>query len=723
MSAALPEPARYVVLRGQCILLVEPVQGAFAHWRDLLQHVGMQVRSVCGTSEAAACINELTGERLDFALVFESLPDGSSLTVVEQLQTLRPMPEVVIVGDTPNEERTFALWRAKVTLLPTPSTNEGMLSMLLEMQRRRIVPSQAPPALHPLVLVVEDSVAAAALITETLQGEFRIETASDGYQGFRRAMQLIPDVIITDLNMPRLDGSQLLRLLRSRPDLQHIPVLLLTANGDHTLRMRALSEGAQDYLQKPFSAQELRARVGNLSTLARSRSLLQTEGADTNGRLDDIVGQLMLQKRHAVFLSEASKLLGSSIEYKTTIKQVTRLFVAHVADAALVDLVDEQGQLVSLALACAEPTLERELSNIRLSNVPKVGEIHPLVRAVHKGEALTIQRAPGMLDLLCVHSGMSVPLIARDRLIGAITVWSTIAPRPFGLLEQALTEDLARRLAFTIDHARLYRDATEAVVARDEFLSVASHELKTPLNPLQLQVQRMLRRAHQIIVPEHQEKVKEQLDSIHRQTQKLTRLVNDLLDLSRISGGKIEFDFEPLDLTAVVRDVVKLFEEREEITRFRCTLHCDYSEGLIGQYDRFRLEQIVTNLLSNALKYGAGTPVTVTTRRNGAVAELLVSDRGIGIAAVDQKRIFQRFERAVTARNFGGLGLGLFIVSQLVAGMGGTIGVFSNRLDDEPSNFNEPRLTTFTVKLPLSAASCSTFETFTRLTGELAADG
>jgi signal transduction histidine kinase len=489
--------------------------------------------------------------------------------------------------------------------------------------------------------------------------------------------------------------------------LHHIPVVSLTANGDESLRMRALSEGAQDYLVKPFSVEELRARVGNLAALARSRTLLQSEVPDNQGRLDDIVGQLMLQKRHAVFLSEASKLLGSSIEYKTTIKQVTRLYVAHVADAALVDLVDEQGQLVSLALACAEPTLERELCSIRKSNVPRLGEAHPLVGAVLTGEAVSIQRAPGVLDQLCVHSGMSVPLFARGQLIGAITAWSTIAPRPFGPLEQALTEDLARRLAFTIDHASLYRDATEAVAARDEFLSVASHELKTPLNPLQLQVQRLFRRADQIIVAEHRDKVKEQLDSIHRQTEKLTRLVNDLLDLSRISGGKIDFDLEPLDLTTVVREVVTLFEEREEITRFRCTLSCDYSDGLIGQYDRFRLEQIVTNLLSNALKYGAGTPVTVTTRRNGAVAELSVSDQGIGIAPVDQKRIFERFERAVSARNFGGLGLGLFIVSQLVAGMGGTIGVTSTRREreeEQPANANEPRLTTFTVKLPLTAA-------------------
>jgi signal transduction histidine kinase/DNA-binding response OmpR family regulator len=635
------------------------------------------------------------------------LNDGSSMVLVEHLHAQRPAPELVLIADSPSEERIFASWRARVALLPTPSTNEAMLAMVLEMQRRRVLPSTAPPAPHPLVLVVEDSPAAASLIRDTLQGEFRVETASDGYMGFRKAMQLIPDVIITDLNMPRLDGSQLLRLLRSRPDLHHIPVVLLTANGDESLRMRALSEGAQDYLVKPFSAQELRARVGNLAALARSRTLLRSEVPDNQGPLDDIVGQLMLQKRHAVFLSEASKLLGSSIEYKTTIKQVTRLYVAHVADAALVDLVDEQGELVSLALACAEPTLERQLTEIRQTNVPRLGDAHPLIAAVRSGDAIHIQRAPGLLDQLCVHSGMSVPLMARGELIGAITAWSTIAPRPFGPLEQALTEDLARRLAVTIDHARLYRDATEAVAARDEFLSVASHELKTPLNPLQLQVQRLFRKADQILVPEHRDKVKDQLDSIHRQTEKLTRLVNDLLDLSRISGGKIEFDLEPLDLTAVMRDVVTLFEEREEITRFRCTLSCDYTDGLIGHYDRFRLEQIITNLLSNALKYGSGTPVTVATRRNGAVAELAVSDQGIGIAPVDQKRIFERFERAVSARNFGGLGLGLFIVSQLVEGMGGTISVASTRRDgeDDPAHFNEPRLTTFTVKLPLIAAT------------------
>jgi signal transduction histidine kinase/DNA-binding response OmpR family regulator len=704
--AAQPEANRYAVLRGQSILMVEPTPGAFAPWKQALEQVGMEVHCVCGSLPAIAQIAETAGERLDFALVSDSVQDGPSLAVIERLSVLRPSPEVVLVGDPRNQERVIASWRARVALLPEPRTGEELLGMILEMQRRRAPLSTVPPAPHPLVLVVEDSPAATGLIRDTLDGEYRIETASDGYMGFRKAMQLIPDVIITDLNMPRLDGSQLLRLLRSRPDLHHIPVVLLTANGDESLRMRALSEGAQDYLVKPFSAQELRARIGNLASLARSRALLQTEVADNHRRLDDVVGQLMLQKRHAVFLSEASKLLGSSIEYRTTIKQVTRLYVAHVADAALVDLVDEQGQLQSLALACAEPSLERELLNVRAGNVPRIGEPHPLVGSVRAGETIVFQRAPGLLDRLCVHSGMSVPLIARDKQIGAITAWSTIAPRPFGPLEQALTEDLARRLAFTIDHAGLYHDATHAVAARDEFLSVASHELKTPLNPLQLQVQSLLRRTDQILVAEHKDKVKAQLDSIYRQTEKLTRLVNDLLDLSRISGGRIEFELESMDLTAVVRDVVKLFEEREEITRFRCTLSCDYSDGLIGQYDQFRLEQIVTNLLSNALKYGAGTPVTVTTRRNGDHAELSVSDQGIGIAPVDQKRIFLRFERAVTAKNFGGLGLGLFIVSQLVEGMGGSIGVTSTRRADDAANVNadEPRLTTFTVKLPLSAA-------------------
>jgi signal transduction histidine kinase/DNA-binding response OmpR family regulator len=703
-AATPPDPARYAMLRGQSMLLVEAVSGGFQRWKQALEHVGMQVRPVVGLNDALKLVNELAGDRMDFAIIADRLPDGDSLTLVERLTALRPRPELVLMGAARSDETAIAIWRARVALLPEPGNDEGLLAMVLEMQRRRTGLSTAPPAPQPLVLVVEDSPAATGLIRDTLDGEYRIETASDGYMGFRKAMQLIPDVIITDLNMPRLDGSQLLRLLRSRPDLHHIPVVLLTANGDESLRMRALSEGAQDYLVKPFSAQELRARIGNLAAIARSRALLQTEGTYDNRRLDDIVGQLMLQKRHAVFLSEASKLLGSSLEYKSTIKQVTRLYVAHVADAALVDLVDETGQLSCLALACAEPSLERELTNVRSTNVPKLGEPHPLVGAVRSGEAVKFTRAPGLLDQLCVHSGMSVPLVTRDKVIGALTVWSTIAPRPFGLLEEALTEDLARRIALSIDHARLYREATDAVAARDEFLSVASHELKTPLNPLQLQVQSLHRRAEQILVPDVKEKVKTQLDSIHRQTEKLTRLVNDLLDLSRISSGKIEFHLDPMDLTEVVRDVVKLFEEREEITRFRCTLTCNYTDGLIGKYDQFRLEQIITNLLSNALKYGAGTPVHVETRKNGDVAELSVSDQGIGIAPVDQKRIFLRFERAVTAKNFGGLGLGLFIVSQLVEGMGGSIGVTSTRKDDDAANSNEPRSTTFTVKLPLSAA-------------------
>lgn len=688
------ESAARALLGGRSILLVERAPMELARWQPLLERIGMQVRIACGQSEAMTLLSERAGERLDFAIVADPLPDGSSLTLVERLGALQPAPELVMVSHLRSDAQVLASWKARVALLPEPDSADALISMLQELQRRRPTFTSAPPPPQPLVLVVEDSPAATGLIRETLEGEYRIETASDGYIGFRMAMQLIPDVIITDLNMPRLDGSQLLRLLRSRPDLQHIPVVLLTSHGDESLRMRVLSEGAQDFLVKPFSAHELRARIGNLAAIARSRALLRSEISGDDRRLDAIVGQLMLQKRHAVFLAEASKLLGSSLEYHATIKQAMRLYVAHVADAVQLDLANDHDsrQLTSLALACADPNLERALTELRQELPPALGQPHPLVRAAESGETTRLEQEPGLLRSLNLHSGMSAPLVARDRIIGTLTAWSTIATRPFGPLEQTLTESLARRIALTIDHARLYRDATQAVAARDEFLSVASHELKTPLNPLQLQVGSLLRRADQIIVPEHREKVKGQLDSVHRQTEKLTRLVNDLLDLSRISSGRIELDLQWLDLSDVVREVVKLFEERDEIARARCTLECSYTPGLFGKLDRLRVEQVVTNLLSNALKYGAGTHVTVTTRLRGSLAELCVSDRGIGIAAVDQKRIFERFERAVSARNFAGLGLGLYIVRQLVEAMGGSVAVTSTT--------ESARLTTFSVVLP-----------------------
>jgi signal transduction histidine kinase len=228
-----------------------------------------------------------------------------------------------------------------------------------------------------------------------------------------------------------------------------------------------------------------------------------------------------------------------------------------------------------------------------------------------------------------------------------------------------------RLLAAETETARLYREAQEAVRVRDTFLSVAGHELRTPLNALKLQLYNARRRA---LAADSTESDKS-LSRLQAQIERLIALTNDLLDVSRIQSGRLVLDLADIDLTAVAREVVSRLAEGAERAGSRLILNAD--APVRGRWDGFRLDQVLTNLIANALKFGKGGPVEVAVvRRNGA-AILSVRDEGIGIAPKDQARIFERFERAVEDRSFGGMGLGLWICKQIVEAHGGTLSVES----------------------------------------------
>ncbi len=220
---------------------------------------------------------------------------------------------------------------------------------------------------------------------------------------------------------------------------------------------------------------------------------------------------------------------------------------------------------------------------------------------------------------------------------------------------------------------RTQEELQRSLRTRDDFLSVAAHELRTPITSLRLYTQTLLRTATRGLLDPAS--VTERARNADRQVGRLARLVESLLDLSRIQSGKLQLHPEPLDLTDVVMEVVKQMEE--EGRRAGCEVHLDAPLTVPGTWDRLRVEQVVANLLSNAFKYGAQRPVAVTVRQEGAGAIIEVRDRGIGIAEEDQARLFQRFERAVSDRHYGGFGLGLWIVRQIVSAMGGTVALQS----------------------------------------------
>ncbi|HEX8441363.1 MEDS domain-containing protein [Archangium sp.] len=225
------------------------------------------------------------------------------------------------------------------------------------------------------------------------------------------------------------------------------------------------------------------------------------------------------------------------------------------------------------------------------------------------------------------------------------------------------------------ENARLYEEAREAVRTRDDFLSVASHELKTPLTPLQLRLQALRREAEAYageVVP--RERVARLVEGAEQQLRRLAALVDDLLDVSRLATGQVLLNLQDVDLAEVAREVVARFAPRSEQAGSPVELQ---AVPVMGRWDRLRVEQVVTNLLSNALKYGQGRPVRVRVEGGPEWAVLEVRDEGIGIADEHRSRIFGKFERAVSGRHYGGLGLGLYITHQLVETMGGRIQVRS----------------------------------------------
>lgn len=236
-----------------------------------------------------------------------------------------------------------------------------------------------------------------------------------------------------------------------------------------------------------------------------------------------------------------------------------------------------------------------------------------------------------------------------------------------------LTGALNQMLARIQEQDRSLRDALQS---REVFIGVASHELRTPLTALQLRVDSL---RHTLASIDDELPVKMRIlahvDVVERQTDRLTHLIESLLDVTRALAGRFELTLEPLDLADLVLEAVARL--REQATGAGSELILDIHPPCLGSWDRLRIDQVVTNLVVNALKYGAGEPIRIALACSPTTAQLTVRDHGIGIDWKDQSRIFDRFEQSSTPRPFGGLGLGLWIVRQIVSAMGGSITVMS----------------------------------------------
>jgi signal transduction histidine kinase/CheY-like chemotaxis protein len=385
-------------------------------------------------------------------------------------------------------------------------------------------------------------------------------------------------------------------------------------------------------------------------------------------------------ERRQRFLAEVSAVLASSLDIAATVGQVSKMVVAaEFADWCAIDLLPETGVLARCASAHSDTSDETHASDETLweAFADCADELADVARVVETKAAALIpalsapgpqaSKAEALAAEIGIHSWMSVPLRRPKRAIGALSLGSVRLDRSYSEKDLAFAEEVAVRVAMAVENAELYRRAQAAIQLREDFVSIASHELKTPLTPLKLQLASLKKRP-----PKDWATLMNRLTVADRQVDKLDELVSQLLDVSKIAAGRFDLHPQWVDLGRVAERVIERFATNAAAS----VIHLR-SEAVRAWLDPFRIEQLVANLVGNAVKYGQGKPVEVEVSAEGDRALITVRDQGIGIGKPEQARIFDRFERAASVGQYGGFGLGLWIARQVVEASGGQISVKS----------------------------------------------
>lgn len=410
-------------------------------------------------------------------------------------------------------------------------------------------------------------------------------------------------------------------------------------------------------------------------------------------------------RERSAFLSEASRLLNSSLDYQSRFTNILRLIVPRLADYAIFYRLEPDETLKQVAMAHVDPRKEPLLTELQARyQVDRANPESVVARVIDsqkpvlasKASLQDAQRITSDERLIAIYrelnpqSYMMLPLISRDTVLGTLLLASAESERHYNSDDLIFATEVARRSALAIDNARLYQEAQDAIRIRDTFLSVAAHELKNPLTSLLGQAQLLRKRlaAEEILSDRNQRSI----DVIVSQSIRLTQMVNAMLDISRLEHGQLTIEQASCDICALARQVVD--ELQPTITR-HSLIYNGLSEPVIVNGDALRLEQVLQNLIDNAVKYSPdGGVIEVRVERGAQWGCIIVADQGVGISAEELPRLFQRFYRVGNAdsQHVIGMGVGLYVVQEIARLHGGLIEVASR----------EGQGSTFTVKLPLA---------------------
>jgi PAS domain S-box-containing protein len=569
-----------------------------------------------------------------------SIPKGMAHLPSDRISAKTTLTSTAISTHAYVEEATRWLPDAAETILPendlAPMTIGGLQAAAYsgsrgEKRRARVV-------------LADDNADMREYVRRLLAGRYEVDAHPDGESALEAIRAQPPDLILTDVMMPRLDGFGLLREVRRDSVLQGIPVIMLSARSGEESRIEGMEAGADDYLVKPFSARELLARVAAHLEMSRIR----LEAAKREREL--------LEATEAAKMS-LERILTSLKDRFCTFDREWRF--TYLNEGVAEDAGRPPAEILGKFLWEVFPGTKESLFGQELR------------RAVREDR-------PVQFDFFYPGSGRWFENRVYPYPEGFSLFATEITERKRA--EEQLKELLAREQA--------------AVRYRDEFLGIASHELRTPLSSLKLQLQLTQRAAARLgsMTALPPERLNKMVDVFSRQIGNLSTLVEDLLDVSRIANGRLTIEPQETDAVALVKDVME--QMREQLDAARCEVLLDAPPSFAGcWWDSRRIEQVFVNLLSNAAKYAAGKPVQITLFEEAGHVTITVKDEGIGVAPEAQQRIFDRFERAIGSSNISGLGLGLYITREIVEAHGGHI-----RVESELG-----RGSTFIVEMPRKA--------------------